>query len=344
MGYVMEGRDEFLGRRVAIKTMHQHLCDNPRIFERFLREARAMAAIDHPNVVRILDAFDWEGLPVMVMEHIDGEPLSALARRERPMRPHRVGALLRGALRGLAAAHAHGIFHRDIKPDNLLVVIDATGESSIKIIDFGLAHVEGQEGHTRLGSAVGTLRYMSPEQVRGQGDIDARADLYSLGTLCWELLAGRYPWKDVQDDLGLRERIVTTPLPPLPPTITSAWALWIERMTAKDRQERPKDAADAYQCLPQDAPDPAPLTAPNPTVAAPPDTLPSGAPRERNIAHHAFQRWAAAALSLALLLAATGSALGDDAPLLTRTVTYSACAIIALEIALGSLLRRKGRP
>ena len=249
MGYVLEGWDLLLHRRVAIKTLHDVLCALPQVHDRFLTEARALARIDAAEVVSIYDAFDWEGLSIVVMEYVEGEPLSALLERmPQPPLPF-VRALTCGVLRGLRAAHGCGIVHRDIKPDNIMVVRDDDPLPQFRILDFGVAQVQDEVRHTRTGSVVGTVRYMSPEQVNDSSAIDARSDIYSLGVVMWEMLAGTPPWSHTTKDFELRSHVVHHPLPPLPASVPEDLRALVARMTDKAPDGRPKSASEALRYL-----------------------------------------------------------------------------------------------
>ena len=250
MGYVLEGYDEFLGRRVAIKTLQPRLSADARIHDRFLSEARAMARVDHTNVVRILEVFDWNGLPVMAMEFVEGEPLTKTLERD-PCPPlHVVRAVAHGVLRALHAAHKSGIVHRDIKPDNIMLTFDETGEVHAKVLDFGVARVSDEVRHTQTGTAVGTVRYMSPEQLRDSSRIDHRSDLFSLGVVLWEMLYGHRPWSWLDgDEFEMRVAIVREQLPPLPPRVPGELRELVEALLQKDPAARPQDAKSALQAL-----------------------------------------------------------------------------------------------
>ena len=196
MGEVYRARDSRLGREVAVKVLHEHLADDPHRRERFEREARAVAALSHPNILAIHDFGTHDGITFAVMELLEGETLRA--RLKSGALPWRETVEIGAAVaEGLAAAHARGIVHRDIKPENLFV----TADGRVKILDFGLARVTPQpSSHTETGpyvpaetnegTVMGTVGYMSPEQVRAQ-PADARSDLFSLGCVLYEMVTGR---------------------------------------------------------------------------------------------------------------------------------------------------------
>ena len=204
MGTVYRAEHMLIGRDAAIKVLHPELSSNHDIVQRFFNEAKATTSIKHPGIVEV---FDFGYMPsdhaYLVMEFLEG---MSLARRlklltER-MSEGEASLLLRGVCNALAAAHAKGIVHRDLKPDNLFLVPDPeapTGERP-KILDFGIAKLTdiGLAGTaTKTGAVMGTPTYMSPEQCRGTGLVDARADLYSLGCIYYELLCGRPPFTEI---------------------------------------------------------------------------------------------------------------------------------------------------
>lgn len=205
MGEVYQARDPKLDRTVAIKVLASHLLDSPTALARFEREARAVAALSHPNVLSIFDFGEQDGLVYAVMEFLEGQNLRELIRCG-PI-PLRQTLEIAGQIaEGLAAAHAKGIIHRDLKPENVFL----TRDGKVKILDFGLARQlssgaqplqEGSEvtrgtpepSLTGTGLVMGTTRYMSPEQVRGQG-ADTRSDIFSFGVVLWEMLTGAPPF------------------------------------------------------------------------------------------------------------------------------------------------------
>jgi serine/threonine-protein kinase len=198
MGRVYLARQLDLGRHVVVKVMHEHLAADPAFCERFQRETLLMARFQHPYAVTLLDASvnDPEG-PCIIMEFVRGVTLAVLAESNGGrLGPARVGRLLSQLCEALHAAHAAGIVHRDLKPANLMVVDPDTPYEKIKVMDFGLAQLVEPE-HRRDGTgpefAVGTPTYICPEQIQGQ-ELDHRADLYSVGVILYELLAGQSPF------------------------------------------------------------------------------------------------------------------------------------------------------
>jgi serine/threonine protein kinase len=206
MGVVYEALHLALGRKVAVKTLLEGMTTDAHLGERFQREARAASAIGHPNIVDVFDlGRTQDGLLFMVMELLDGRPLSALL-RETPRLPIPLALhLISQVLSGLSAAHKQGIIHRDLKPDNIFVIDSEERPNFVKIVDFGISKVVAPEGTrpkvttkgvgTMVGSVLGTPLYMPPEQAIGQvAAVDHRADVYSAGVVLYEMLCGRTPF------------------------------------------------------------------------------------------------------------------------------------------------------
>jgi len=188
MGEIYLADDTELDRRVAIKFLPSGYSSGAGALERFRREAKAAAALNHPNIITIYDFGTHEGLPYIVMEHIDGEPLTTLI-DGKGLAIERVLEIATQIFDGLEKAHDAGVVHRDIKPDNIL--IDSDGR--VRILDFGLAKLHGATMITSAESTLGTAAYMSPEQTRG-GEVDARSDLFSAGVVLYEMVAGQRPF------------------------------------------------------------------------------------------------------------------------------------------------------
>ena len=189
MGEVYLAEDTKLNRKVALKFLPPHLCQDEECRQRFKREAQAAAKLNHPNIVTIHEVSDYQGRPFIAMELVEGLSLRDLA-KGKELSIDRIIELAIQVCDGLGAAHGKKVVHRDIKPSN--IVIDAYGRP--KILDFGLAATQGGEHLTKTGSTLGTVRYMSPEQVQGK-EIDQRSDLFSLGVVLYELIAGRTPFE-----------------------------------------------------------------------------------------------------------------------------------------------------
>lgn len=188
MGVVLAAQDPVLHRQIAIKLARPEIAQTPRAKDRFLREARSAAAVEHPRVVMIYQVGEWNGTPFLVMPLLTGRSLAAQLRDEPAVPLDLAVRFMREAADGLAAAHARGVIHRDIKPDNIW--LEQTSEGiHVRLLDFGLARGE-LDVLTEPGRLVGTPFYMAPEQVEGHR-VDGRSDLFSLGCVQYELLAGR---------------------------------------------------------------------------------------------------------------------------------------------------------
>ena len=199
MGTVYEVRHVALGRRFALKVLRRDIADAEHT-ARFLQEAKAAAAIGHPNIVAVSDFGEVRlggpesaAVPYFVMEFLTGISLAALLRSEKTLSPQRAAGILLQCASGLAAAHAAGVIHRDLKPDNVFLTPTAEKEF-VKLLDFGVAKMVGQGRLTRAGMVFGTPHYMSPEQAAGQS-VDHRADVYALGVILYECFAGHVPFE-----------------------------------------------------------------------------------------------------------------------------------------------------
>ncbi len=242
MGVVFEGRHEFTRRAVAVKLLHPHLSKNEAMVRRFLREARAAASIKHRNVVDVLDMGREEGGQVyLVLEFLTGEALSERLHREVLLEPDAAAAILLPIMSALRGAHARGIVHRDIKPANIFIARDEeTGDEVPKLLDFGIAKIDGGASATCTGQALGTPSYMAPEQATNASVVDARADIWSLGVLWFEALTGRLPYEADTVMQMLAMLISTDPLrlsevaPHVPPPLARA----VERAMVRDREAR----------------------------------------------------------------------------------------------------------
>jgi serine/threonine-protein kinase len=211
MGSVYEATEAGSAKRVAIKVITAETARNAVLVGRFEREARATMTIDTPHIVRVLDAGTDgpTGLPFLVMEYLEGEDVSHLVKRLGPLPPELALRIVAQACLGLQAAHDARIIHRDIKPANFFLARDASGQRTVKLLDFGIAKISHDPadskaetaGLTRTGSMLGSPLYMSPEQARGLKEIDRRADVWSMGVVLYQALTGRTPHQD-NDALG----------------------------------------------------------------------------------------------------------------------------------------------
>ena len=208
MSSVYRARDAVLEREVAIKILHDHFADDPEYVERFRREARALAQLNHPNIVTVIDRGEFEGRQFIVFEHVDGETLKSLVEREGALPVDRAISLVHQVARGLAFAHDHGVVHRDVKPQNVLIDEDGVA----KVTDFGIARsIDPADGLTETGTLLGTSEYIAPEQASGQR-VDERSDQYSLAAVLFELLTGEPPY-DGDNFMAVAVKHVREPVP-----------------------------------------------------------------------------------------------------------------------------------
>jgi serine/threonine-protein kinase len=234
MGAVYRAVDQMLERDIAIKAIRPELSREPEIIERFRAEARTLARIHHSSIANVYSFF-YEGEELfLAMEFVRGRSLSKVLASEGPIPWERAVALLATAMDGIQVAHDAGIVHRDLKPENLMV----TDSGAIKVMDFGIARVMGSGHLTRTGLLVGTLRYMSPEQIRGE-EVDGRTDVYALGAVLYEMLTGKPPFEGASDWAILRAQIEDTPRPPSEQIPLLPW--WIDRAVLKALAKAPAE-------------------------------------------------------------------------------------------------------
>ena len=243
MGSVYLARHIHLGSKAAIKILHNQFTADSSIRERFINEARLMSDLRHPAIVEQREFFEENGSLVLVMEYIEGRSLDEMIGSEiGPITWERALPLFMQVLDGMAFAHSRGIVHRDVKPANILV----SSEGRVKLTDFGIAKISGQKGLTKTGTKLGTIYYMSPEQIRGSRDVDHRADIYSLGMTLYEMLAGRLPFgeEDTTSEFRIMKTIVDSNIPDprefyphIPENIVSV----IRNATASDLDSRIQD-------------------------------------------------------------------------------------------------------
>ena len=259
MGLVYRATDLQLGRPVAIKLLSRQFSTSQDAKTRFLREARAASALDHPNIGVIHDVGEDQGELFIVMALYEGESLKQQLEKRRFSVDEAIG-VLRQVLLGLEAAHRAGIVHRDIKPANILITVGGT----VKILDFGLAKLiaESQaESITQAGQTLGTVLYMSPEQLRGTS-VDSRSDLWSFGVLAYEVLAGTSPFRTDSSSATIARIFNDEPLPlTAVPGIPQWLAQLVLQLLRKNPSERPQMAAEVLMRLDHDDPAPADLSA-----------------------------------------------------------------------------------
>ena len=237
MGVVFLARDDRLDRPVALKVLPPALASDPTVRERFLREARTAAQLSHPNIVPVYSADEAAGWAYFAMAFVDGESLGERVKALGPLPADAAVRLLRDAAWALAYAHARGVVHRDVKPDNLLL---ERGTDRLVVTDFGIAQAPEASRLTQTGHVMGSVHFMSPEQ--GAGDaLDGRSDLYSLGTVGFLLLSGRLPF-DHQQSAAILVQRATRDAPSLrsvAPTVAAPIAKVIDRCLERDPSARP---------------------------------------------------------------------------------------------------------
>jgi eukaryotic-like serine/threonine-protein kinase len=246
MSSVYRAFDPTLERWVAIKLMHRDISHDPDQLERFRREARAVAQLNHPHVVIVIDAGEDDGAPFIVFEYVEGETLKDRIRRLGRLPVSEAVAYAIEIGRALEAAHASRLVHRDVKPQNVL--IDPDGRA--KVTDFGIARSLEAKGLTATGRVLGTTDYVSPEQALGH-EVTGQSDIYSLGIVLYEMLTGEVPFKaDTQVAVAMKH--VRDPLPDVQrrrPEISASLAAVVERATAKETQNRYRDVGQMVHDL-----------------------------------------------------------------------------------------------
>ena len=217
MGTVYEAEHLVLGRRVALKFLRAHSARNPRMVERFLREARSAAAVGSEHIVDMIDVGMAEnGLPFIVMEFLVGENLAGLLRRKRPLEVDDAIDITTQVCNAVDAVHRRGIIHRDLKAENVFLIEKGVRRNFVKILDFGVCKFsEATTGpDTSVGVALGTPVYMAPEQARGDRDLDARVDVYAIGVMLYHMVTGRVPFDADSPLTILLKHADETPVPP----------------------------------------------------------------------------------------------------------------------------------
>ena len=236
MAQVYRAIDLQLDRPVALKVLFPELSVDRTFVERFRREAQAAANLSHPNIVPVFDWGEDAGAYFIVMEYINGRPLSAVLRDPQPIPPRQIAQIGAGVAAALAFAHRHGVVHRDVKPGNVLI----TPDGDVKVTDFGIARaVNTEESLTQTGAVMGTAAYFSPEQAEGKG-VDARSDLYSLGVVLYEMAAGRPPFTGDSPVAVASKHVRDTPELPrsVNPAVPPALEAVIMKAMAKDPNAR----------------------------------------------------------------------------------------------------------
>jgi eukaryotic-like serine/threonine-protein kinase len=256
MGTVHKATDERLGRAVAVKILRDDLAGDPRFVERFRREARAVAALSHPNIAGVYDYGEEDDHYFFVMELIDGSDLAQLMRVESPLSQERAALIAAATLDALQHAHSAGVIHRDIKPANIMITKRERSASSagwqeeVKVTDFGIARAVGDATLTATGSVLGTAHYLSPEQASGE-TIGPATDQYSTGIVLYEMLVGTVPFTG-DSPVAIAMRHMADELPPpstVNPGISPGFDEIVRRATSKDASDRFPNAQSMAEAL-----------------------------------------------------------------------------------------------
>ena len=221
-----------IGKLAAVKILHPDLALNAPIVERFINEAKVMVKLDHPNIRQVYDYDEIEGRPCIIMEYLDGEDLKARMKHVRKFSEQELENWWNQLVNALNYTHQQGVIHRDIKPSNIFV----DSRDNVKLLDFGIAKVKDNTSFTQTGQKIGTLMYMSPEQVKDSKHIDYHTDVYSLAVTFIHLLTGECPYNSDSSDFEICEQIVykTMDLRKVPPT----WQLFLDPYLKKNPQDR----------------------------------------------------------------------------------------------------------
>ena len=306
MAYVIAAWHLHLEQRVAIKLLRPEIVQQPEVATRFLREARAAGKLEGANVAKVIDVDTLDnGSPFIVLEYLEGADLAQILRERAPLPPAEVAGWVQQACTAIAEAHALGIIHRDLKPANLFLAKKRSGETVIKVLDFGISKLLEDTRLTQTAVGMGSAEYMSPEQMRSAAEVDARADIWSLGVTLYELLVGKTPF--YADGVGqvAAAVLMKEPTPPRKrrADIPAGLEAVILRCLDKNPARRFAGAAELSAAL-------APFsgTAPPPSMARPPSSLSDPLPRKGQMLPLLV---AAGIAALTLVVVVVAFALGD---------------------------------
>ncbi|MCA8924585.1 MAG: serine/threonine protein kinase [Planctomycetes bacterium] len=236
MGVVYKARQESLDRIVAIKVLPSRAAKETTFIKRFLAEARTVARLNHENIIGGIDVGEADGTYYFVMEHVEGESVADLIRRKGYLEERVALQITAQMARALQHAHKHGLVHRDVKPQNILL----TRNNLAKLCDMGLAKVQSEQQGDAAGVPVGTPHYLSPEQARGEADVDIRSDIYSLGASLYHMLTGVTPFEGESPMVLMTKHLTEDPLPPRKHNgqISRGASELVQRMMAKEKEDR----------------------------------------------------------------------------------------------------------
>jgi serine/threonine-protein kinase len=312
MADVWLAEDSHLQRRVALKVLHRRFAQDREFVERFRREAESAAGLQHPNVVSVFDRGEFEGTYYIAMQYIEGPTLKALI--DSGLTPEQAVALIRQVLEGARFAHRHGVVHRDLKPQNVII----NGEGVAVVTDFGIARA-GVSEITQTGSVMGTPHYLSPEQAQGF-DVTAVSDLYSIGVILYEALTGRVPFEADSAVAVAMKQVSQTPQRPssINPRVSPTLDAVVMRALEKDPGERFQSAdafiaaLDAAMAEPGATGGGTAAFAALPPVVATPEEADAGEPDPEEEARKRRRRWIAAAVAAVVIGLLIGLALTRD--------------------------------
>jgi serine/threonine protein kinase len=271
MGSVYEARHAVVGRHVALKFLHEQYAQRSCMVQRFLREAQAAGSIASENIIGVLDYGTSDGTPYLVMELVRGQDLREILAESPRLPVARAVRIVIDACRGLALAHERGLIHRDLKPANICVTRQSDGREVAKVIDFGVAKLRDGAELSEEGTLIGTLGYMAPEQLTDQKQLDARADIYALGVILYQALAGRPP--HICNRSELLYRIVSVdpkPLGELCPELPPALCAVVHKALCRNKERRYTSVVDLAVALEPFASDGRVAAAAEPVQSAPP--------------------------------------------------------------------------
>ena len=246
MGVVFKAVDNVLGREVALKMLHSSMTRQPQVLERFKKEAQVLARLLHPNIAVIYNFIEQDSQYYMVMEYVEGKNLDALARAHAPLPHTMIAAMFIQALEGLQHAHRKSIFHRDIKPSNLIL----TPEGTVKLMDFGIAKIAGEQRLTQVNRVIGTVEFMAPELIEGK-DPSVASDIYAAGITMYELLSGRLPFESHSDFNLMQDILKKKPaqLASINPSLPTALSKIVMKALEKKPEKRFTDAKTFQHAL-----------------------------------------------------------------------------------------------
>ena len=250
MGNVFLAEHTLVGHKVAIKSLHLNLVNNKELKDRFREEAKTLAKMNHPGIVRLNDYIEQQDGIFLIMEYVDGRELSDYVQNiTGPIVEDKLVKIFIQLLKAFKYAHIMNIIHRDIKPSN--VIIDK--DENVKILDFGIAKIlEDTKSLTKTGTQLGTVYYMSPEQVKGDKNIDQRSDIYSFGVTSLHLASGQNPYNESNTEYHILNKIVNEPLPKassIYPGVSERMEEIIAKATAKDPKDRYQNCDEFIKAL-----------------------------------------------------------------------------------------------